>query len=199
MSSGADSALMRKAAKSMKTLQRFLFRNQAADLTDKDKQRLLGAIEAFVVLFDRDSNSAVRASALRSQGNGSSSIRGNTGGDDDDNSDDDSAPTSLPLLEDAMKVSLFSPAHKKKLLKLHSELLAKSSSDARKSQRSDQHGTINGNDDDRNDEWVFEASDDEDPESTAAIEPQIPPAAPEQHVKPLMPSSSSTRRSGKRK
>ncbi|KAL2918949.1 hypothetical protein HK105_201217 [Polyrhizophydium stewartii] len=145
-----------KAAKAMRTLQRFLFRNQQQRFSDSDKARLFSAVQSYYLLF-----------GVGAEGGGRSSGAGGAGADDSDGEAGGAAASALPLVEDALKVSVFTPKQKATMLKWYEAMLGSASGSGSASGRGGAAGgrsTGGGgsDDDDGRGEWVFESDSDGD-------------------------------------
>ncbi|KAK9729766.1 hypothetical protein K7432_000014 [Basidiobolus ranarum] len=87
---------LNKAVKGMNTLRKFIFKNQDYRFSDKEKNKLFGAIESYFHAFDR-----------------SETIQ----------------ETAFPLIEDALKVPIFTTKQKSTMLKWYEEIVAKQNGD----------------------------------------------------------------------
>ncbi|ORX95761.1 hypothetical protein K493DRAFT_407487 [Basidiobolus meristosporus CBS 931.73] len=88
----AGNIALNKALKGMNTLRKFIYKNQEYRFSDKEKNKLFGAIESYFHAFDRS---------------------------------DASEETAFPLIEDSLKVSIFTTKQKSAMLKWYEEIVAK--------------------------------------------------------------------------
>ncbi|KAI8817684.1 uncharacterized protein EV422DRAFT_211899 [Fimicolochytrium jonesii] len=114
-----------KVLRAMNAYRKFIHKNQDFRFTDKDKARLFGAVQAYFTYWDRSQN-----------------VAGDVPGEQ--------KPSSLPLIEDALKVPFFTTKQKSTMLKWYEEVHSASSTDSKAKFK--QHDTRRDNEDE-NDDW----------------------------------------------
>eukprot|EP01116_Phalansterium_solitarium_P004025 TRINITY_DN14903_c0_g1_i1.p1 TRINITY_DN14903_c0_g1~~TRINITY_DN14903_c0_g1_i1.p1 ORF type:complete len:160 (-),score=38.14 TRINITY_DN14903_c0_g1_i1:219-698(-) len=87
-----------KKAKAMDHFRKFLFKNQDFQFSTREQSKLFSTVEAYFSQFDRNGSTPADQQQQR-------------------------RVTSLPLIEDALKVPCFPTKHKQKMLKWYYELL----------------------------------------------------------------------------
>ncbi|KAI8068073.1 hypothetical protein BC940DRAFT_300262 [Gongronella butleri] len=88
-----------KTCKQLRTLKKFIHKNQDYRFSDKEKNKLFACIEAYFSAFDRNAPAETMA--------------------------DPDRISAFPLIEDALKVPCFTTKQKNQLLKWYEEILAK--------------------------------------------------------------------------
>eukprot|EP01132_Coremiostelium_polycephalum_P002411 gene2411-2978_t len=120
-----------KSLKEINTLRKFIHNNQNYDFHEKEKAKLFSTIELYFSHFDRKSNN-----------------------DNDSNHDEESKKISaLPLIEDALKVPLFTTKQKKSLLKWYEEILPESDKKQQQKKKQQEKNKYYSDDDDEEDQY----------------------------------------------
>ncbi|KNC98691.1 uncharacterized protein SPPG_06372 [Spizellomyces punctatus DAOM BR117] len=151
-----------KALKAMNGLRKFIHKNQDYRFSDKEKAKLFGAVEAYFTIFDRNSD------------------RTNT------NESDANKPTSLPLIEDALKVPLFTTKQKSTMLKWYDELHKEEGGHNTQSRETDgtaRHPWSEEDDWGNPDEWGTEEQSDGDGIEKKDTEKEIPQVQQDSNTK----------------
>eukprot|EP01112_Ceratiomyxa_fruticulosa_P023501 TRINITY_DN8_c1_g1_i5.p1 TRINITY_DN8_c1_g1~~TRINITY_DN8_c1_g1_i5.p1 ORF type:complete len:181 (-),score=56.72 TRINITY_DN8_c1_g1_i5:258-761(-) len=141
----ALAGLNSKSVKGMNTFRKFIHRNQEYNFTAREKSRLFGVVQAYFSMFDR----------------GVSKV------------DQEDAPSSLGLIEDALKVPIFDTKQKNTMLKWLEELQKKG---GEKSGGSEKEKTVYYEEEEYEDEYfdegnIDEQQNNEEPEEVTETEP----------------------------